>query len=353
MGWINVKASGSTETATKTSNESMYGTRTPTMSEDWLAAFKRTQNNLNSSGYTPDQQKAVDMVLGGLNKTQGAVTTANSALAGLNPTMQGAADQWQSLYWQPAPTASMGTTAGASEDYVGDISAKTGSQYMDQYSNPWDKQVIDASVADYNTNTDRTLNGMRASRDASGAFGDRSAIADAVYQADATRGLGSLVSGLRQTGFNTAAGYGMQDANRTLLADQSNQATKQAARGRNAGLLASANALNANNFTDVSKFNASALLQSNNQRAQALEGLQNNLKAQAGLSQQALDNIFKGNEIDTNAAQGLFAAGQISQEQLNTILQAAQAGNGFTYSQDTTGNSSSNTKKLGFETGIG
>lgn len=143
------------------------------------------------------------------------------------------------------------TATAATVGNVADISARRGSEFMNDYMNPYLSQVVDTSLADFDTGVDRSANAMRAARDAGSAFGSRSAVSDAVFQADAARGRGSLAAGLRSGAFNTALGAGQADAGRFMQADVANQnkalqtALANAQYAQQAGLF---NANNANQF---------------------------------------------------------------------------------------------------------
>jgi hypothetical protein len=122
--------------------------------------------------------------------------------------------------------AQMGRTAGveaAQVAGVNDIRARQGADYMNTYMNPYLNQVVDTSLSDYDVGVDRQAAQNRARRDASSAFGDRAAIADAVFSADSNRGRASTASNLRSQAFNTSAAFGMQDSDRFLDADRTNQ----------------------------------------------------------------------------------------------------------------------------------
>jgi hypothetical protein len=134
------------------------------------------------------------------------------------------------------------TNAGNVADIagVGDISAqqiaaRRGSEFMSDYINPYMRDVVDTTLADYDVGTDRTMAGRSAARDASGAFGNRSAIADAIFQADSNRGRAGTAANLRAAGFNTALGAGQADAGRFLSADTTNAANNLSAAGMNVG----------------------------------------------------------------------------------------------------------------------
>lgn len=310
-------ASGSVENTNKDSNT--YGDNTPILSDDWLKSFQNYQGNLNSGGANAGQQQGTDWLSSNIGPTSAVnVGTAatNNTLGNFNNMNLGVADQYKAFSNQYVPQAS----------YSGDVTAGTGAGAMGAYKNPWDNDVINASVNDYNANTDRTLNGMRAGRDASGAFGDRAAVADAVYQGDATRGLGSLVSGLRQTGFNTQAGLGQQDASRTLLADQGNQSARD----------------------QTSQFNANADLAGRGQQLQGIAGQQSAIAQATGVSQQYLQNIVTADGVDMNKANALVNSGAITQAQLQQIVDLATSGNGSSYTQ----NSSSNSTTVGAKAGL-
>jgi len=305
--------SGSLNANYSKSKQYSSATQKPILSDQWTGSFDRATGNMNAGGYTPDQATGSDWIRNNLNTNpvgtqrgvtnqyindvQGAIGDIN--MNGLNQFATGAARQ---------------------ADYAGDVTAKTGAGFMDAYKNPYQTDVIDASIADYNAGADRALSGMRAGRDAAGAFGDRAAIQDAVFNADANRGLGSLVSGLRSQGFTTAAGLGMQDSNRDLTAGMSNQS----ARAQN------------------NQFNVNAGYQGDQQRIGAYNDIVRNGLSAAGLSQQQFNNIVNENGVNTDAAKALFNAGSISQSQLNQILQLSGEANGNQI--DSRGGSSSKSK---------
>jgi len=297
-----------------------FGTQRPILSGEYTDALNRARGNLNPGGYTADQATGVDFLRSNMvnNPVQGATTSANDYL--LQSQNNYGFLNSQIAPFTTAPARQLGDAQLA--DYAGDIAAQGGYDFISKYNDPWQKDVIDSSIADYNVNADRALSGMRAGRDAAGAFGDRAAIADAVFQADSTRGLGSLVGGLRSQGFNTAAGFGQQDANRFLSAAQSNQS----ARAQN-------NQFNANMLDTRDKFNVDAGYRGDQQALQANEMVGQNVRSAADLQQQRLNNIIAADGIDVQKAQALFQAGSISQEQLNQILQTLAATNGSRTSQ--------------------
>lgn len=323
----------SAENKSGSSSSSEYGTRTPLLSDDWKKAFANASGALNPGGYTADQQTGVDWARNNLTNSpvQGAASAANAGSQGSLTSLQNAIGGYNYI----AGKGPYQLGAAPTENYVGDVTAAPGANFASQYYNPFQKNVIDTSVNDYNTNVDRTQNAMRAGRDAAGAFGDRSAVADAVYHGDASRGLGSLVSGLYQQGFNTAQGYGQQDASRQLLADQGNQSTRQGVNTRNSGLLDSRERANIGY-----QQNDDAL------KLTALSGIRATELEKQGISQDILKNVITADGIDADKAHALFSAGQISQDQLAAILQAAQAGNGSSFTDNKSGKSNETTLKV-------
>jgi hypothetical protein len=163
--------------------------------------------------------------MGQYTNRAGPQFTAYAPLAGQNVTAQSI--QAAQMAAMPGMTAAqMAATDGVSAAQVAainDIRAKQGADYMNTYMNPYLNQVVDTSLADYDVGVDRQAAQNRARRDASSAFGDRAAIADAVYSADSNRGRASTASNLRSQAFNASASFGMQDSDRFMEADRSNQ----------------------------------------------------------------------------------------------------------------------------------
>ena len=148
---------------------------------------------------------------------------------------------------------------------VGDIAASQASKYIKDYMSPYTRDVVDTSLADYDTGVDRAISGRAASADAGSAFGNRRAIADAIYEADASRGRGALSANLRNTGFTTALGAATGDANRFLSADMANQGTQSGNLDRRAQLgafnVGQRNTASANNMlalNNAAQFNTGA-----------------------------------------------------------------------------------------------
>ena len=94
---------------------------------------------------------------------------------------------------------------------------------MSKFMNPYMKDVVDTSLADFDAGTDRSRNAMNMRQAASGAFGGgRHGIAAGTFEADAARGRGSLGAGIRSQGFTQAAQLADAEANRTQQANIAN-----------------------------------------------------------------------------------------------------------------------------------
>jgi len=109
-------------------------------------------------------------------------------------------------YLQNAGTAA--TAAGA----LTGTGAGTGAGSIQSYMSPYQQQVIDASLADYDAQAAKSRLNLGANAVGAGAFGSgRQGIAEAEFDALSNRGRGTLQSGLRQSGFNQAQQFRQQD----------------------------------------------------------------------------------------------------------------------------------------------
>jgi hypothetical protein len=198
-------------------------------SDDTEYSFTLARNFANSG--TPDHLRSLSNQVQNYRLNAQQVQDPNSAT---NQSIQSALGYFDTMGTRAAPQfapyqaltgneVSAQTMSAAEVAAVNDIRARQGADFMNSYMNPYMQQVVDASLADYDAGVDRQATQARARRDAGSAFGDRAAIADAVFAADSNRGRGSMAANLRSDAFNTAANFGMQDSNRFLEADRSNQ----------------------------------------------------------------------------------------------------------------------------------
>jgi len=284
--------SGGKQKSWETGTVDMSGTTSetykPIISDEWLNQNLNLGNLLGSTGMTSAQQENIN-ALQNVNNGFGAYTQAG--YYGLDQFADRFGGGWAAptdVAAQNISTGSIGAPTIASQD----VAAQQGAANMAAYANPFERDVVNASIADYNVNTDRTLNAMRAGRDAAGAFGDRAAIADAVYQADAARGLGSVISNLRAQGFNTAADLGQQDANRFLAADTANAANQLTAASTNAANALAAQQFNNSLRNERQQFDINAAFQGDQNRMQAFRDQQAGIQTQNAIQQAGLDNLL-------------------------------------------------------------
>ncbi len=112
--------------------------------------------------------------------------------------------------YQPYLTAA-GTAAGAATGLTG-TGAGTGAGSIASYMSPYQQQVIDATMADYDAQAAKSRLGLGAQAVAGGAFGSgRHGIAEAEFDALSNRGRAAQLANLRQAGFGQAAQRRQQD----------------------------------------------------------------------------------------------------------------------------------------------
>jgi len=104
-----------------------------------------------------------------------------------------------------------GTAADAATGLTG-TGAGTGAGSIQSYMSPYQQQVIDATMADYDAQAKKSRLGLGAQAVSGGAFGSgRHGIAEAEFDALSNRGRASQLANLRQTGFQNAAQRRQQD----------------------------------------------------------------------------------------------------------------------------------------------
>ena len=122
-------------------------------------------------------------------------------------------------FLQQAQTA--GTSAGTALSGIG-LGATAYQQGVQDFMSPYQSQVIDASLAEFDRNTQIQQQGIRDQQAALGALGSgRAGVQLAEYGTGAARERALLQAGLLQQGFGQAAGARQQDiANRGAFATQ-------------------------------------------------------------------------------------------------------------------------------------
>ena len=97
-------------------------------------------------------------------------------------------------------------------DTAGGLTGPMTTAQTQAYMSPYQQQVIDASLADYDAQAAKSRLGLGAQAVAGGAFGSgRQGIAEAEFDALSNRGRSTLQSNLRQTGFENAQRARQQD----------------------------------------------------------------------------------------------------------------------------------------------
>ena len=103
-------------------------------------------------------------------------------------------------------------------------SAPTIAGLMDRYQNPYTNQVINRTRNNMLDTMDQNLDQVGAQAVRAGAFGGaRHGLVEATTRTDAMRDIGDMTAGLRQQGFDTAAGLASQDVNNILGVRSANQ----------------------------------------------------------------------------------------------------------------------------------
>ena len=120
-------------------------------------------------------------------------------LAGLAPQVAG-----QDVLQQQAQTlATQGV--GSYQPFLQQAQAATGPQAFQQFMSPYQQQVIDASLAEFDRNAQIQQQQIADQAVASGAFGGgREGVMQAEYQAGSDRNRAALQAGLLQQGFGQA-----------------------------------------------------------------------------------------------------------------------------------------------------
>ncbi len=143
-----------------------------------------------------------------------AFTTRQENLAGLAPQVAGQ-DRLQ-LEAQKRAEAGLGSF----QPFLDQAQASTGPQAFQQFMSPYQSQVIDASLAEFDRNAQMQQQQIADQAVASGAFGGgREGVMQAEYQAGSDRNRAALQAGLLQQGFGQAQQAAQQNfANQMGLA---------------------------------------------------------------------------------------------------------------------------------------
>src|SRR5882762_6511721 len=159
---------------------------------------------------------------GALNVGKSAMDSATGGATGLldyrpTPLISPTADAAWSGNYAPAPvetaaaptlTAPHGFSGAAiNRGDIGNVTPQSGLLGLDKYLNPYTANVIDASLNDLNRARQLGINQNASNATLSNAFGgDRQAVTDAETNRAYLDAAGRTIAGLRNQGFDTAAG---------------------------------------------------------------------------------------------------------------------------------------------------
>jgi hypothetical protein len=128
-----------------------------------------------------------------------AFTTRQQNLAGLAPTVAGQ----DALQTQAQNLATQGV--GAYQPFLDQAKASTGPQAFQEFMSPYQSQVMEASLAEFDRNSQMQQQQIADRAVASGAFGGgREGVMQAEYQAGSDRNRAQLQAGLLNQGFQQA-----------------------------------------------------------------------------------------------------------------------------------------------------
>jgi len=155
--------------------------------------------------YLTDLQQAI----GGYKAADLSQTLGPQFVAGMSPLQQQAISQAGGL--------------GAYEPYLTEAAALRGPTAYQQYMSPYQQDVIDTTLQEFDVQTQRGLPGLAAQAITAGAFGGgREGVQRAEYLSDAARNRAALQAQLLQQGFGQA-----QQAAAQAFGQQQNLATQQ------------------------------------------------------------------------------------------------------------------------------
>lgn len=381
LGGITAEVKDTNKTTNTQTNQS--GTQSPVLSDYWKNAFGNASNNIGTYGYNPAQQSAMDfaknqMSVDGyahnpdgsikkdatgkpivVNPAIAGLNKANTDLGGLNSQLVTNNDYWKSRSLMPNAT-SAGTTAQgvnattSTAAAPGTITARTAASAVEPYSALYGKELIDPSLAAMDYGTNRAFSALDARTAGAGGFANsRSGLGYSDLGTQTALQRGQFAAQLKNLGLTNALGFATGDVERAQGADTQNVDNVMGIGKFNAGQTQDVSKFNAGQGQTNNQFNATQG-QQNNQfnvntgitqqagRDAAITAAQANIAQQAGLTQQQAANLVTANGINVEAANAMFGAGQISQQQLTQLLQLAQTANGQNFEGNTGSSTHSN-----------
>lgn len=265
------KTTTTNQTQTGERDSTGYAIKRPVAPEGWEDAWWAMQPG--ASGLSADQTTALAALRG--NVGAGASRLAGAAGVFADAARGGPGGQ-SFLLGGPGAQVNAGVVGAdlvgpvgpISVDAIGvdDISAERvagqrGAEFMDLYRNPFEDQVVGASIRDLERAYARAKTAAGSRQQAAGAFGgSATALENALMADDFFNTVADTAGGLRARGFETAAGFGQTDAARMLQAGGMNQAAAlEASRANQSARLDAARATQAARL-EASRANQDAAL---------------------------------------------------------------------------------------------
>lgn len=172
---------------------------------------KKVQNTSQQTRADPRAEAAYLDLIGRVNGVMDTPWNSNTAqqVAGFTDDQGQAFQRIRNGVAQPLLDQAQGfAVAGASPITAGSIN---------NYMNPYQQSVIDATMADFSAQNQRQLSGVTGSARMAGSLGgDREQVAKALTAEAQNRTQAPVIAGLHQQGWNTALGAAQQDAGRAL-----------------------------------------------------------------------------------------------------------------------------------------
>ena len=314
-----------TQSGSGTTSFDRSGTRDRSLTEEQRrlreAAGRTTERVLTPEGYrdvyrearpgagglTPDQQAAAGYFRGRLGADPGRQGFAENYFRQMavrpSLTLESIRRDYPELYGE-RPTIQAGQVGG-----VRDVATETAASRMDAYRNPFEQQVVEATLSDLGQARDEALNRAGMQQAAAGAFGGgRQALREAAIQDDYLKNVGRLAGALRQQGFMQGAQLGAGDASRALQSGTANQRADLQRALTQAQLDQQAGITGAQLLSGRQQFDVAAAERGDRRRDQAAQ-------------RQADIALRQAREGDV-AAQTLFGVGGAGQKQILDYLRA-------------------------------
>ena len=223
-----------------------------------------------------------------------AFTTRQQNLSGLAPQVAGQ----DALQKQAQTLAESGV--GSYQQFLDQAQASTGPQAFQQFMSPYQQQVMDTSLAEFDRNAQIQQQGLRDQAVASGAFGGgREGVVQSEYMRGSDMNRARLQAGLLQEGFGQA---------------------QQAAQQQFQNQMGLASALPGLQGTDISRLGALGSLN----QAQTQAGLDATREANRMAAYQPQEQLQNYGNLVTGIMGGMAGSGTQSQQIPNpTFLQTA------------------------------